>query len=129
MRNSIQSTILDGATTLISGRSIDAQDFKSAVFSFATSGLASLTVRFQGSNEEVCPNFSLAQSVTNMWDNLEVVDLQSGAAVAGDTGVSVAGVDDFRNLEANFNGMRWICATVTARTAGAVTVKVRLFED
>lgn len=129
MRTSIQQTILDAAASLISGRAVLAQDFKTAVFSFATAGTATLTVKFQGSNEEVCPDFAAVQSPTNMWDYIEVIDLQSGTSIAGDTGIAVAGADDFRNIEANCNGMRWLCATVTARTGGTTTVKVRLFDD
>lgn len=129
MRTSTSQTILDAVVATGSGRAILVQDFKNVVFSFGTAGSATLTVKFQGSNEEICPDFSAAQSVTNMWDYIEVVDLQSGTPVAGDTGLAVAGTDDFRNVEANFNGMRWVCATVTARIGGSVTVKVRLFDN
>ncbi len=129
MRTSIPYTILDAAAAVGTGRPVLVQDFKTVVFSFATAGSATLTVKFQGSNEEACPDFSAAQSVGNMWDYIEVIDLQSGSSVAGDTGLAVAGADDFRNIEANFSGMRWVCATVTARTGGSVTVKVRLFDE
>ena len=36
------------------------------------------------------------------------MDLQSGAAIDGDTGVAVAGTDDFRIFEANINGLKWL---------------------
>lgn len=130
-RNSIEYTILDAAGTTTSGKAINIQDFKHAVFSFATDGGgdAALTVKFQGSIQDTAPNFGAAQSVTNHWDYIEVVDLQSGTAIDGDTGVAVATADDFRLLEANINGLKWICATVTARTQGEVTIKVRTFHE
>jgi hypothetical protein len=52
-----------------------------------------------------------------MWDFIEVVDLEDGTAIDGDTGVAVATADDYRLFSANIDGMRWINARVTARTA------------
>lgn len=131
MRDSKEYTILDAAATTSTGNAINIQDFKNAVFSFATDGGAdaALTVKFQGSISETCPDFSAAQSVSNHWDYIETVDLEDGTAIDGDTGVAVATADDYRLLEANINGLRWICATVTARTEGEVTIKVRTFHE
>lgn len=131
MRDSKEYTILDAAAEASTGKAIDIQDFKHAVFTFATDGGsdAALTVKFQGSISETCPDFSAAQAVDNMWDYIEVVDLEDGTAIDGDAGVAVATADDYRLLEANINGLKWICATVTARTEGEVTVKVRTFHE
>jgi hypothetical protein len=130
-RDTKEYTILSakGATGI--GNSISVEDFKNAVFSFATDGGgdAALTVKFQGSIQETCPDFSAAQSVTNHWDYIETVDLEDGAAIDGDTGVAVATADDYRLLEANVNGLKWLNAVVTARSQGEVTVKVRLFHE
>lgn len=94
--------------------------------SFATDGggTAALTVKFRGSISETAPDFTAAQSVTNMWDNIEVIDIQNGAAIDGDTGIAVATADDYRLLAANVDGLRHFAAVVTARTAGSVTVKM-----
>lgn len=119
-------TILDAAGSASTGRVILATDFKNAIFSFATAGSATLTVKFQGSIQETAPDFSASRSASNHWDYIEVIDLQDGAAIDGDTGVAVAGTDDFRMLEANVGHLRWICATVTAFTGGTATIKVRL---
>jgi len=130
-RESISYVILDTAAEASTGKAILIEDFKHAVFSFATDGGgdAALTVKFQGSVADDSPNFGAAQSVTNHWDYIEVVDLEDGSAIDGDTGVAVASADDYRLVEANINGLKWICATVTARTAGEVTVKVRTFHE
>jgi hypothetical protein len=130
-RDTKEYTVLSAAAATGAGNALAIEDFKNAVFSFATNGggTAALTVKFQGSIQETCPNFGSAQSVTNHWDYIEVVDLQDGAAIDGDTGVAVATADDYRLLEANINGLKWLCATVTARSAGSVTVKARLFHE
>ncbi len=129
MRNSEEYIVLNAKAALGIDNAIFVEDFKTMVLSFATDGggTAALTVRFQGSIQDVCPNFAAAQSVTNHWDNIEVIDLQDGAPIDGDTGVSVATADDYRLFEANVNGLKWICARVTARTAGAVTVRAKVF--
>lgn len=131
LRDSKEYTILDAAAAASTGKAIAIEDFKHAVFSFATDGGgdAALTVKFQGSIAEDAPDFSAAQSASNMWDYIEVVDLEDGTAIDGDTGVAVATADDYRLLEANINGLKWLCATVTARTEGEVTVKVRTFHE
>jgi len=131
IRDTKEYTLLNLAAEASTGKAIAVEDFKNAVFSFATDGGgdAALTVKFQGSIQETCPDFSAAQSVTNHWDYIEVVDLEDGAAIDGDTGVAVAAADDYRMLEANINGLKWLCATVTARSAGEVTVKVRVFHE
>jgi len=131
-------TVLNAKGATGAGIAVPCGDFRHAIFYFATDGGgdAALTVKFQGSigkgigsNMDVAPAFGSAASVTNMWDYIEVVDLEDGAAIDGDTGISVATADDYRILEANINGLQYLCARVTARTEGEVTVVVRLFND
>lgn len=138
MRKSITYTLLNAKAAAGAGIAIPCGDFRHAVFFFATDGGgdAALTVKFAGSigkgispNEDVVPAFGSAASVTNMWDYIEVIDLEDGSAIDGDTGVSVATADDYRILEANVNGLKYLTAIVTARTEGEVTVICRLFND
>jgi hypothetical protein len=131
MRDSKEYTLLNAKATTGIDKAVLVQDFKTAVFSFATDGggTAALTVKYQGSNQDTCPDFAAAQTVTNHWDYIEVIDLQDGAAIDGDTGITVATADNYLSHEANINGFKWICARVTARSAGSVTVKVRLFSE
>ncbi len=131
MRDYKTYLILSAAAAAGAGKAINVQDFRNIVFSLATDGggSANLTVKFAGSVQDVCPNFSAAQSVTNMFDYIEVVDLQSGAAIDGDTGVSVAAADDYRLFEANVNGLKWVCAIVTARSAGSVSVNAAVLSE
>lgn len=131
LRNSADQVLIDAGATTSTGKTMLVDDFKNVILSYATDGGgdAALTVKFQGSIQETAPDFSAAQSVTNMWDYIEVVDLEDGTAIDGDTGVAVATADDYRLFEANINGMRWISATITARTEGEVTIKARAYYE
>lgn len=131
MRDYKEYTLLNAKASTGIGNAISVDDLKTVDFSFATDGggTAALTVKFQGSISENVPDFSAAQSLSNHWDNIEVIDLQDGTAIDGDVGISVATADDYRLFEANVNGLRWVCARVTARTAGSVTVKARGFSN
>lgn len=113
------------------GNAIFVRDFRTCVLTFDTDGGgdAALTVKFQGSLSEAVPDFSAAQSSTNQWDYIEVVDLESGSGIVGTTGIAVATADDNRQVEANINGMQWINAIISGWTEGEVTVKVRLFDN
>ena len=132
-------TIHDAKGATGAGNAIFCRDFRNVIFFFATDGGgdAALTVKFQGSigagisdsAKESAPNFGANASVTNMWDFIEVIDLESGSAINGDTGVAVATADDYRQFEANINGLDYINARITARTQGEVTVFVKLYND
>lgn len=101
------------------------RDFQHILLTLSSQDSANFTVKFQGSQSETMPDFAAAQSATNEWDYIQVKDYQDNASIAGDTGVAFAGTDDVRMFEANTNGLNWICARVTARSAGSVNVKGR----
>lgn len=105
------------------------QDFKAVAMNLDTDNSANMTVKFAGSYTDTCPDFYQPQSPTNQFDFLQVVDLEDGAFIDGDTGIAPAGTDDNRALEINTNGMRWITAVVTAWSAGDVTIAMRLFDN
>jgi hypothetical protein len=113
------------------GSALNVSEHKNISISFATDGGgdAALTVKFQGSIEETEPTWASAQSVTNMWDYIEVVDLENGSPIDGDTGVAVATADDYRLFEMNVNGLKWVNAIVSGRTQGEVTVKFKPFTN
>ena len=98
-------------------------DFDHIMLALDTASSANLTVKFQGSYAHQMPDFNAAQSVSNQWDYIEVKDIEDGSAIDGDTGIAPAGTDDNRIFEANLSGLRWICAVVTARSAGSVSVR------
>lgn len=124
-------TILDAKDGTGVGLAISVQDNRFISISVATDGGAdaALTCKFQGSIQNTVPDFSAAQSVTNHWDFIDVIDMEDGASVDGDTGFVASSADDYRLFEANVNGLKWFSARVTARTAGEVTVKILQFNN
>ena len=130
IRSSVHYDVLTAATTW-TWNVLLAEDFRNVVFSFATDGGgdANLTVKFQWSIQDAAPDFSSAQSDTNSWDYIEVIDLQNGTPIDGDTWLAVSGADDNRTVEANINALKWVTATITARSAWEVTVKAKLFSN
>lgn len=129
MRDTKFYTILDAKAATGVGLTIPCGDFNHAVISFNTASSANLTVKFAGSIAETAPNFAAAQSVSNPFDYIQVKDLEDGSSIDGDTGIAPAGTDDQRMLEVNINGLEYLTAVVTARSAGSVTVTVRLFNN
>lgn len=129
MRDFKEYTIMSAKAATGIGNNIFVEDFRHCVISVNTASSANGTLKFQGSIAESAPDFSAAQSVSNSWDYVEVKDLQDGSAIDGDTGVAPAGTDDHRLFEVNINGLRWLNARLTAYSAGAFTVKVRLYND
>lgn len=113
------------------GNSIFCQDFRNAILSFDTDGGsdAAMTVKLQGSLQESAPDFSAAQSTTNQWDYITMIDLEDQSSIDGDTGFAVATADDHKQFEANINGMNWINCIISGWTEGEITVKVRLYNN
>lgn len=117
------------------GRNIAVEDFRHMVLSFHGASSANMTVKFQGSigksiaDPDAAPDFSASQSPTNKWDYVEIVDLEDGTLIDGDTGIPQTGTNDNRTLEINVNGLKWINAVVTAWAAGNTTITYRLFNN
>lgn len=116
------------------GRNIFVAEYRHCILSFDGNNSANMTVKFQGSigkstTDEDSPDFSASQAYDNQLEYIEVIDLQSGTAIDGDTGVVQAGSDDHRMFELNINGLRWINAIITAWSVGDTTIRVRLFND
>lgn len=122
-------TILDAKAATGIGQLINVKDFRHLIIAIATASNANLTVKAVGSLEETAPDFTAAQTAANMYDFLEMVDLQDGSKISGDTGIAFAGTDDYRLLEINTDGMEWLTFRVTARVAGNVTVKILAMRD
>ncbi len=110
------------------GKHIYVGDFQDIVVTFDTDGGAdaALTVKFVGSVSLDAPDFDKAQSTTNQWDYVEVVDLEDGSAIDGDTGVAVAGADDHRQLAVNVDNLNWFGAIISGRTEGEVKITTLL---
>jgi len=118
-------TIFNAKNADGAGLSFLCEDFETVMLQLGTTGSANMTVKFQGSLSDTCPDFSAAQSPTNHWNYIAVIDLQSGSAVTGNTGVAFSAADANRQYEANVSGMKWICAIISSWSAGYLTLKVK----
>ena len=87
------------------------------------------TIKFQGSDTDALPTFSSAQSPTNKWDYVEVIDNEDGASIDGDTGVTLAGAAANQNFTVNVDALTWLCARLTTYTAGEWTVTATQYNE
>jgi hypothetical protein len=120
----LDGAVAGGATT--SGTCHFVGDAEKIFLQFGTTDTANIVIKFQGSISESYPNFAAAQSATNHWDFIDVIDLQDGTSIDGDAGITIA-ADDVRNLEANVGALRWICARITTYNAGTIYLNARAY--
>ena len=117
-------TIFDGAVADGVGVTMPVKDFDSVVI--ATSGVWGTTTilfKVQGAIGKSAPTFSTAQSVTNHWDYVQIVDLQDGANIPGDTGVTLAAAS-YNLYEINTSHLDYINIDLD-RTAGSFSAVAR----
>jgi len=131
MRDSKDYKLLDNiAVADVQGKVAHVDDFRNAVLNVSTGNSGSMTIKIAGSIQDTPPDITAAQSPTNAYDFVQVIDLNSGASVNGDTGIVLNGAaNESRNLEVNINGMRWLTAIVDSYTAGNADVTIRLFNN
>lgn len=126
-RDTIYKTILSAKAATGTGTAMNVEDFRHAVLALVGAGTSVLTVKIQGSIQKERPDFSAAQSATNQWDYVQIIDLEDASAIDGDSGVALAADEAGRQFEVNTNGLVWLCATVTAYTSGNVTILATAF--
>ena len=129
MRSVQHYRILNAKASTGTGSVIDVRDYRDCIVKIGTTTSGNLTVKCQGAvasaaTPDTPPDFTAAQSATNHWDYVQMVDLQNGSPVDGDTGFVVTGTDDFRQFEININSLDYLTFTVTARSAGSVTIEM-----
>lgn len=108
------------------------EDFRNCVFEFVTSGSFSATVKIAGSiaSGGANPaNFGAAQSAQNIYTFLQIIDLDTGTAVNGATGITSAGTDLIKKYEININAVKWVAPILTAWTAGVITMRMLLADN
>lgn len=107
-------------------------DFKNAILSFYTAATATLTVKVAGSIGKLngdSPNFGATVSPSNPYTFVQIIDLDTGSAINGATGIVVAGTDVGKTYEINTNGIKFLTLVPTAWTQGSITAKLQLFND
>lgn len=125
--------ILNAAAATGSGTAVDVRDYRYVLLQVGCSATTTLTIKVQGSASNAAPDFNAAQTVANHWDYIGTYDLNSPASViVGDTGVSfssTSAADGARHLYINTDLMKWVNVSVTAYTAGSVTVNAIAAND
>jgi hypothetical protein len=111
---------------------IPCKDYRNAVISVSAPLNASFTIKFAGSIGDTAFDATAAQSTTNVYDFLEVVDLQDGTAIDGDTGVTIDNTTaavNCRLFEVNTNALDYVAVLVTAYTDGSVSASITLTDN
>jgi hypothetical protein len=117
-------------TYRLKGKAVFIGDWRHNVLHLTFSTSPTMTIKVQGSISEDIPDFNAAQSPTNKWDYIEVIDIQDGTAIDGDTGVACSGSADNRVLELNVDGLQWVTVNITSATAvGNVGVSIRSYNE
>lgn len=83
------------------------------------------TVQFIGtisSPEDGTPSSTQAQSGTNQWDYIDVIDLEDNSSIDGDTGIVFASSTDSRLVQLNTSLLGQFKVAITAFTTGSVYI-------
>lgn len=115
-------------TYWLKGKVIFVADFVDVVLAMHTKDNASLTFKIYGSIAESMPNFFLAKDEDNIWDTVQVKDLEDNAGVDGDTGITIAGTDDVKQFAVNTAGLNYLTAEITSFTAGKLGLSASCYE-
>ena len=118
---------------------LDVTDFQTVVFSFMSSGSLNATVKVAGSIGKLAtdataisdetPNFGGTISKSNPYSFVQIINLDTAAAVNGATGVTSAGTDLQNTYEVNVNALKYLTFVPTAWTAGTITIKALLVDN
>ena len=121
----IFQTIISGGLSVDNSTvatAIDVRDYRNCVISLAAVGGADLKVFFKGAVGEVAPAFGSPRSKANQWDYIDVADLEDGASIDGDTGLtfnSGNAYDNTRLVEININALDFLAIHQTQIVTGA----------
>lgn len=113
-----------------------ANEFNATYMQVMTSGSANLTLQVLSSGGKLVsdavggnqtPNFGATQSKSNPWQYSQLIDLATGVQLPGTTGIVLTGTDIVKAYELNVSGVFFVCPTITAWTAGVITVTLEGF--
>lgn len=115
-------TLFNAAAATGTSKIMTVADFKTVTLAVATANNASFTMKVQGSISTATPDFTASQSPSNMWTYIQVIDLTDQSVVNGATGIVASGTDINRMVEVNTNQIKWLAVTITAYSAGNITL-------
>lgn len=123
-------SIFTAKQTVGIGNIIDVSDFRHKQIVLASTGLGAgdtIVVKVQGSFETVNPTFTAAKSASNLWDYIQVIDLEDGSFIDGDTGVTFATADDVKYFNINIDGLKWICLNVESISDATTSITGKIY--
>lgn len=113
--------------------------FRNAIIQVGTSGTATATLKVAGSMGKPAsytsptngpryefPNIGATVAPSNPYTFLQIINLDTGVAVNGATGIVVAGADINNQYEVNINAMKYFTVIPISWSAGALNVKALL---
>lgn len=113
--------------------------FRNIILSFISSSSLSATIKLAGSlgkpasnvssDGDDTPNFAATISKSNPYQYVQLINLDTAAAVNGATGITSAGTDLNTQYEVNVNGLKYFCPILTAWTAGVFTLKAQVVDN
>lgn len=112
-------TILSAQKTTGIGNVITVSDTQTLILWIGTAGMGAgdtVTIKAQGCIQDAVPDFAAAQSVTNAWDYVQMIDLEDASNVDGDTGITFSDANDVRQFEINVNALRHFTLNITANS-------------
>lgn len=112
------------------------QDFKNVILQVGTTGTATTTLKVAGSLGLPAsgqssprwdfPNMGATVSPANPYTFVQSIDLDTGAALNGATGLVASGADINKQYEVNINAMKYLTVFPISWSAGIITVKAIL---
>lgn len=114
------------------GATSDVRDYEDIILTVYTSGSFTGTIKFAVSNELTAPNFSIAPSVTNVYDYVQISPINSQLTadkISGSTGIVISGTDIIKMYEVNSINtacaVRWLCPIISGYSGtGVATVEL-----
>jgi len=123
------TTILNAVSATGVGNAQLIGSFRNNILVLSTTGMGAgdtITVKIQGSIANTVPTFSSAKSSTNLWDYVQVIDLEDGSSIDGDTGITFSDANDVRQVEVNINLLKYVNVEVTAISDSNTSVSASL---
>lgn len=106
---------------------IDVSSYSTAIISVSSADSVDLVLKFAGAISDTAPDFFLAQSTTNRYDFLDLIDREDLASIDGDTGFDTGGTDLQRVFQLDVRGLKWLSARTLDFVIGTLVIKCKLF--
>lgn len=115
-----------GGLVCVAPKIVFASDFRTIVLQVSTTGTATTTLKVAGTlgtTIDTAPNFGATVSASNPYAFLQIINLDTGSAINGATGIVVAGTDINNQYEINVNSEKYVTVFPISWTQGAISIR------